>query len=97
MPAGATGLTVKIACVRSRTLLNLSAAVPIKLSDEAFRPERGQKRMTLAGGDLIGKQFAGDQAESGTAMAEGNEIARYGLQFAENRLAIPGMGLGPTP
>ncbi|GES49502.1 hypothetical protein Rhsp01_21190 [Rhizobium sp. NBRC 114257] len=41
MPAGATGLTVKIACVRSRTLLNLSAAVPIKLSDEAFRPERG--------------------------------------------------------
>ena len=46
--------------------------------------------MLLAGEDLAGKKFAGDEPEGGPGVREGHEAARDLAEFAEDRFAVAG-------
>ena len=71
--------------------------VPTSTVDRTGRAERRQQRVGLAGHDLVGQQLARDQAQRRPAVAEGHVVARDALEPAEHRLAVPGIGFGPTP
>src|SRR4051794_5682723 len=63
-----------------------------RLGAETMDVEVGQHGMRCALDDLVRQQFAGDQAEGGTAVGEGEREARHILDPAQYGVAVAGDG-----